>query len=153
MNLARPNRIFITKISTARFADVTTGQTPSPIDPAIIHVHLCPADSRVRLHIADLVEMGKGGLGHHVAFLSIPWDIHARTKQQSPLHRRPKTRLIESARTFPEAKTPGRLVSIRNRGQREVQFEDFASMVPVRTKLLSSPSISLGSQSVRARLR
>ena len=47
-------------------SDVTTGETHSQMNPAVIHVHTCPADSGVRLHIADLVEMGTGGLGHHV---------------------------------------------------------------------------------------
>lgn len=47
-------------------SDVATDEAHSQMDPGVILGYTFPADSGIRLHIADLGEMGAGGLGHHV---------------------------------------------------------------------------------------
>src|SRR5688572_11658777 len=59
------------------------------------------------------------------------------------------TRLMESDRTSPAAKTPARLVSRRNGCRRPVQWGESAKVAPVLMNPWASRSISEGSQSVR----
>src|ERR1700730_15770556 len=59
------------------------------------------------------------------------------------------TRFTEPEPTSPAANTPARLVSSRNGWRFAVQCGDSVNVIPVRTKCLSSRSISGGNQSVR----